>query len=273
MIESVVVIGTGNVAKAICPALLQNGIKISQVLSRDQGRTDEFCRQLNDLIGESPSPHDKNRHKVRAISSFEHLDTQADLYLLAVRDDAIRSASDQIAKFLAPDRLIAHLSGAMSPAILNQHFTKRVCIWPLYSFSGQIVQWKTIPVFLTAGPETIVDVKELAGRISDRVHIIEDSDKEKVHVAAVFANNFSNYNLRIAEKILDEAKVPLSVMESITYGMFEKAFNTGPLASQSGPAHRGDSATIEKHLSIINKLYPQYVDLYRIYSEIIRQKK
>ncbi len=275
MIRNAVVFGTGNVSKALCPALLRAGVEISQVVSRDQERCEEFCRQLDDHMRSNPDPGFTVRMDQRAqpVSSLEKLDARADIYLLAVRDDAIASLSDHLAPYLPADRLMTHLSGALSPEILSDHFSKRACIWPLYSFSGQTANWSSIPVFVTAGNEILGDVRDLASRLSGQVHSIRHSDKEKVHLAAVFANNFSNYNLQIAQKILDMANVPLKVLEPLTAGMIEKAFKSGPGSSQSGPAHRGDVATLEKQLNLLRETFPQYFDLYKTYSEIIGQKK
>ena len=85
--------------------------------------------------------------------------------------------------------------------------------------------------------------------------------------------NFSNYNLSITEKILDSCGVPLEVMEPMMQNMIRNVFTIGPGNTQSGPANRGDRKTMEMQQKMLADKFPEYENLYQLYSEIISQKK
>ena len=108
----------------------------------------------------------------------------------------------------------------------------------------------------------------LADKISDLVYQVEDKDRAILHLGAVFANNFTNHMLTLAEKICHEYQVSFEILKPIILETVRKAMDVGPFNSQTGPAIRGDQHTIEKHLQLLDS-QPQLQELYRKITESI----
>jgi predicted short-subunit dehydrogenase-like oxidoreductase (DUF2520 family) len=73
----------------------------------------------------------------------------------------------------------------------------------------------------------------------------------QVHLAAVYANNFTNALYSISESMLSKKSIPFKILNSLILNTAEKAIQNGPLSSQTGPARRNDLSTIKKHLLLL----------------------
>ncbi len=124
-------------------------------------------------------------------------------------------------------------------------------------------------IITTHDDDIWVMLDQMAGRISSSIFRMTDEQKSILHVAAVFANNFSNHMLTLAEKICNEHQLPFEILKPLILETFSKAILSGPKDSQTGPAVRGDQKTIEKHLSLLND-HPQLRDLYLMISNSIK---
>lgn len=250
----IVLVGSGNVAASIGPALQQRGHRILQLFSR----THEHAAKLGSELGTAYT----NR--------IEEILPNAGFYLLCLKDDAIPAFSEQLSRHLPPQVLIAHTSGVNGPELIDPHFKKRSLFYPLQSFSRGITpDWSRIPFFIEGDSSTLIVLEQLARTISHRVYQMRPEIRTHLHLASVFANNFSNYNLYIAQQILSQCDVPFDVICPLVEETVSKAFRIGPFAAQTGPARRSDSSTIEKHIRLLVSHFPQYRALYKKYSELI----
>jgi predicted short-subunit dehydrogenase-like oxidoreductase (DUF2520 family) len=111
----------------------------------------------------------------------------------------------------------------------------------------------------------------LAFELSRNVYAISSAQRERVHVAAVFANNFTNHMLVEARLICDENGIPFQVLLPLIEATCKKALTGNPAAHQTGPAIRGDERTIAKHLALL-KDQGQY-DLYQLITQRIQKNK
>lgn len=256
MILSATVIGSGNVAKALCPRLIETGIKIQQIFSRKTPESNSFCSLMDE-------------NKIELINDLERIKPNADIYILAVKDDAIKEVSEKLSQVLPSEKIIAHLSGSSGLELISEHFSCKVCIWPMYSFSGTEVNWQIIPLFVSSNQAEDPEIIRFVQKISSSTYLVTDKDKLKIHIAAVFANNFSNYNLRIAKNILQNNQIPLSVFKPMMDGMISKIFESGPEKTQSGPAMRKDYKTIQLQEEYLQIHFPQFAALYKLYSDLI----
>jgi predicted short-subunit dehydrogenase-like oxidoreductase (DUF2520 family) len=134
-------------------------------------------------------------------------------------------------------------------------FKRKAGFYPLQSFSPQHdVAWRFIPLIITTPDETIWNLlDEIASSISSSVYRMTEAQKAILHVAAVFANNFSNHMLTLAESICKENQLPFEILKPLILETFSKAILAGPSSSQTGPAVRGDQKTIEKHLALLKE--------------------
>lgn len=252
----IVLIGSGNLATALGKKLKLSGHKIAQVYSRDLER----AKLLADLL------------QTQAINQIDRINSNAQIYLICIKDDAIEALSKTLATKLEKQAIVAHSSGVNSPDLIDAYFINRSLFYPLQTFSKfKELDWTHIPIFIEGSPEAISLLRPLAQTLSNDLLEMNDQMRTHLHLASVFANNFTNYNLLAAKKILDKTQIPFEVLHSLMLETVDKAFRLDPINAQTGPAKRGDVNTIEKHIRLLVSEFPEYRSLYKKYSQIIEQ--
>ncbi|HEV7232061.1 MAG TPA: DUF2520 domain-containing protein, partial [Bacteroidia bacterium] len=181
----IVLIGSGNLATHLGLGLAKNGLKIVQVYSPRKNH----AKKLSSLLGSS------------AISSLTQLDKTADLYILAVKDDAIGPLAK---KLNLGNKLVVHTSGSVALDVLKPASSSIGIFYPLQTFTRESsIDWSEIPICLesinTPGKTLL---KKVAGILTSRVVFLDSNQRKLVHLAAVFASNFSNHMYSIAEDLL-----------------------------------------------------------------------
>jgi len=250
---NIVCIGAGRVAHHLMPVLEKTGSHIIQVYDRNEEKAFLLSQKLKNAT---------------AISDLNEMDVHADLYFLMVSDDAIPEVSSQIENIYAIQGIGMHCSGTLPVNILSFH--RRGVLYPLQTFSeNHEVDWSAIPIIITSDNEAVVSqLKLIASKISSAVYEMTDQQKSIVHLAAVFANNFTNHLLTISEKICEENNVPFEVLRPLIETTIQKAFINGPSESQTGPAIRGDESTIEKHEAMLSE-HPEIISVYKAITKSI----
>jgi len=250
----IVLIGAGNVGWHLGQALHGAGSAILSIYSRRLSRASELAILVD---GE-------------ATADLQALPTEADLYLLAVPDDVVSLVSGQLRKVLREDRLLAHCSGANSLQAIDSYFQRRAVFYPLQSFSrGKALDFTGVPIFLSAAEQSDLQfLQQLGSSISTRVRSIDDDQRARLHIAAVFANNFTNQLLAIADDLLTEKDLSLRDLLPLLRETVQKVEHLAPREGQTGPARRGDTATLERHLQHLHDK-PDYQELYRTLSQLI----
>ena len=254
MIQKVVIIGAGNVATHLGKAIKNAGFEILQVASR----TEESARALGTLLG------------VPFTSSEGELNKEADLYIVSVKDDAIVSA---LTTFSLPENaLVVHTAGSVPMEILKDFSANIGILYPLQTFSKQKnVNFKEIPVYIEANNEDNVSrLLQFANAFSDRAKQVNSENRAHVHLAAVFACNFSNHLYSIASDILEKAGLSFDDMLPLISETTEKIKFLHPRKAQTGPAIRRDSKVIEKQL---NALEGREKQIYKLITESIQDEK
>jgi len=108
----------------------------------------------------------------------------------------------------------------------------------------------------------------LAENLSDSVQVITDEQRLKLHLAAVFANNFTNHMIVIAQKLAKENGLDAALLEPLLEKTFLRLKNNLAIELQTGPAVRGDIKIIEKHLKLLEN-HPEWQKIYSFVSENI----
>ncbi|MEO1485100.1 MAG: DUF2520 domain-containing protein [Bacteroidota bacterium] len=243
---SVVLVGTGNVAEHLFHAFEQNHeVEVLEVIGRSALLNHPFGKKF------SLNPEYENLPK-------------ADVYLLAVSDSAIPEVS---AKLNGPGRFLAHVSGATPMESIAGD--KKGVFYPLQTFTkGKTLDFKNIPVLVEASSQEFESLLlELGEKISNTVQVVTSRKREKLHVAAVFANNFANHLFAVSETICAEAAVSFDLLKPLIYETAHKLEKLSPEQAQTGPARRGDVATMKKHLSQLTD--SQTKDIYTLLSQAI----
>jgi predicted short-subunit dehydrogenase-like oxidoreductase (DUF2520 family) len=234
--HNIVCIGAGKLATQLMPALEKEGYDIVQVYSRTISHAKSLAHHL---------------HNSTFTDDISKIREGADLYFFAIKDDAIEMVAGQT-RYLENDQSVfVHSSGILPMDALP--FRRRGIFYPLQTFSpSHAVDWKNTPLLITAAEEAITAALfNLAEKISNLVYKVGDNDRAVLHVAAVFANNFTNHMLTLAEEICNTHNVSFDILRPIIQETIVKALEVGPANSQTGPAIRGDQHTIEKHLSML----------------------
>jgi predicted short-subunit dehydrogenase-like oxidoreductase (DUF2520 family) len=253
-IAKIVMIGAGNVGTHLGKALRQAGLEIMQVYSRDPGKAKVLALEL-----ESTPCH-----------KLSEIFPTADLYVLAVHDDAIGEVSRTLKKVAFHEQLFVHTSGATPLDVICQK--RRGVLYPLQTFTvGREPDFREIPICLDAAfDQDLQMLTYLAKRISHKVFHLTDEQRSVVHVAAVFANNFSNHMFHIAKDILDQEGLPFALLEPLIKETAGKLEQGNPKEMQTGPAIRRDDETIDRHLAYLKNL-PRYRAIYELLTKSIQQ--
>jgi predicted short-subunit dehydrogenase-like oxidoreductase (DUF2520 family) len=252
-IRNIVVIGSGNVAYHFIRAVTMQGIKVLQIL----GRNESGALALSDAFS------------VPYILKPELLDKQADLYILAVRDDQIREAALSLC---LTEQLLVHTSGNSSLELLTGASSNTGVIWPLQTLTAwREITYDSIPFFIEGNTaDNTEKLFSLAGLISNKVIRTDHSTRQYIHLAAVIAANFTNQLYTISASILELRNIPFDVLAPIIRETTAKALDQHPLHSQTGPAIRQDLLVIKKHLELLGE-NPEYAEIYRLITESIIQ--
>ena len=246
-------IGSGNTATALGIALKTVGHTIAEVWSR----TEENARKLAQLLG------------CNYVVDISAIKPDSDFYLAAVKDDAI----EELAKrFPRTDKIVAHTSGIKSKDLLRSAGDNYGIFYPNVSMTKGVPVDLNPVLFMIEGANEITcsALKELADSITTNAKIVAEKQRQSLHVASVFANNFTNHLLHIAEILLHEHGMSMDDIRPLLR-LHATAIEThSPAVLQTGVAMRGDKMAMERHLSLLQS-HPAYRDIYALLSSSIQQ--
>ncbi|TWP23816.1 DUF2520 domain-containing protein [Apibacter muscae] len=251
MFKTVVIVGAGNVAYHLTRALLENTVNLVQIFNRTLSKAQLLAENYN------ISYTDK-------ISEIK----KADIYIICTSDDAISEISYYIP---FDDCLVVHTSGSTPISALKGKYRKGV-FYPLQTFTqGRSLEYDKIPFFIEA--ENSSDegaLLALAERISEESYLVDYEKRMKIHMAGVWANNFTNHLYLIAEEICKKQEIPFDALKSIIKEGVDKLVDgVSPYDAQTGPARRLDKSVIEKHLSILEATDSKLFQIYNLLTESI----
>ncbi|WP_066508416.1 Rossmann-like and DUF2520 domain-containing protein [Rufibacter sp. DG15C] len=254
-LTKVAIIGAGNVSTHLATGLKAAGVEVVWVYSRTERHAQELAQQVQS----------------QAITNVDFtVAPLADIYLLSIPDQAL----DQLAReaVFPANVLVVHTSGAQPLQVLSSiSGVRRGVFYPLQTFSKEkAVDWQTIPICVEAErPEDERILKELGKLLSNQVVILQGEARKKLHVAAVFACNFTNHLWGIAQELLQKAQLPTHLLEPLMQETLEKARQFPPFMVQTGPAQRNDKNTIQAHLQLLAG-NPQYQQVYQTLTRSIQ---
>jgi len=244
---SIVLLGTGNVAKHLFDAFSKNPlVEVVQVVGRNSETLKSFGKATIDVTNSGTI-------------------ADADCYIIAVSDDSIDTVSQLL---INKNALILHTSGSVSLDALASH-KKAGIFYPLQTLSKErAVDFETVPLCIEVkNTKDLPLLEELANAISNKVYVINSDQRKNLHLAAVFANNFTNYMYRIAHEICVEHQLPFDIIKPLITETAAKIQEWPPSTMQTGPARRHDQATIKKHLSQLR--VGNQKEIYELLSESI----
>ena len=206
------------------------------------------------------------------VSSREGLDElpQANVYIYAVKDEALASV---VAQVQGRERsLHLHTSGTMPITVFGEDKPHAGIFYPFQTFSKArlIEDFSTVPVFFEArGIDDISAVYSLALTITSHVYEATQHDRERLHVAGVFTNNFTNLMYTMAAELLQNTHIPFRALLPLIDETAAKVHTLSPRDAQTGPARRGDENVMNHHLELLNDEQRQ---VYQLLSDAIKKR-
>lgn len=256
--QRIVLLGAGRVASQLGPALRQVGYQVVAVWSRTAASAQALAGQLPGAV----------------VSSSLDFAPQppADLYLVALPDAAVPEVL-AVARFPA-HALVAHTAGALPLAVFEACPEVRGGVfYPLQTFSpGRAIDWAGVPLCVEAAEAAgQAALLALAHSLSQRVYTVATDQRQRLHVAAVFASNFTNHLLGISRALLEEADLPFELLAPLLRETVEKALVAPPFSVQTGPAARRDAPTLARHQAELIA-HPTWLAVYKLLSDSIQQE-
>ena len=206
------------------------------------------------------------------VSSREGLDQlpPANVYIYAVRDEAL---PDVVAQVVGVGKsLHLHTSGTMPITVFGDDKPHAGIFYPFQTFSKArvIEDFSTVPVFFEArGIDDISAVYSLALTITSHVYEATQQDRERLHVAGVFTNNFTNLMYTMAAELLKSTHIPFSALLPLIDETAAKIHSMAPRDAQTGPARRGDENVMNHHMQLLNE---EQREIYRLVSDAIKKR-
>ena len=233
---NIVIIGKGNVATNLQHAFSKKGLACQMVSSREG-----LCELPN-----------------------------ANVYIYAIRDEALAQVVAQVQG--KEKALHLHTSGSMPITVFGEDKPHAGVFYPFQTFSKArvIEDFSTVPVFFEArGIDDISAVYSLALTITSHVYETTQHDRERLHVAGVFACNFSNLMYTMASELLRNTHIPFSALLPLIDETASKIHSLPPREAQTGPARRGDENVMNHHMSLLTD---EQCQLYQLLSQAIRKR-
>jgi predicted short-subunit dehydrogenase-like oxidoreductase (DUF2520 family) len=254
-IKTVILIGAGNVATHLGMALKTNGIEVLQVYSRT-GKSAAALAQKLDCY---------------CTTDVNKILPHADLYIFSVADGALEELLNE---FAVENAFVVHTSGSLDMRILGGRNLRYGVLYPLQTFSKKVkLSFSNIPLCIEAQDEEhLMLLMKLGRKISRKVEHITSPQREALHMAAVFACNFTNHLFAIADEILEKQNLSFELLQPLLDETLHKVKTHKPAEVQTGPAVREDHAIMQKHLEKLSAL-PAYQKIYNFISQSIIESK
>ena len=252
--KRIVLIGAGNVATHLGVGLQRAGHEVVQVYSRTEASASALASRLG----------------VPFTTSLEEVISGADVYIVSVKDAVLQ----ELLPFVVKGRegaLFVHTAGSMPMDVWKGITNRYGVFYPMQTFSkSREVDFHSVSFFVEAqGKEDLEVLVSLASSLSPKVYKATSEQRMSLHVAAVFACNFSNHMYALSAKLLEKYGMPFDAMLSLIDETARKVHELSPMDAQTGPAIRRDGNVMDKHLALLAD-EPMLQDIYEMISKSIQ---
>lgn len=249
----IVLLGAGNMATNLGCALRDAKCQVVQVYSRTMASAAGLASMLS----------------CEAVDSLDALNKEADLYIVSLTDNALVELGPTLPS-LIPDKLWVHTAGTVGMDIFGESTDRIGVFYPMQSVSkAQVISLHEAPIFVEATQdEDQAFLFTLAKAITCNAYEASSKQRQAMHLAAVFINNFSNQMYACAEHILKENDLPFDIMLPLVDNTAAKVHDLSPVDAQTGPAKRLDYDVMRKQHEMLEH-NPIYQDMYKLITEAI----
>ena len=264
-------VGTGRVAKHLAIAFRKAGYKIPGIYSLNH----EHAQTLASVVGNG----------CQALKNMADVSQQG-IVIFCISDKALPQAIAQYQE-QHPDSeaLLLHTAGSVDINVFCQS-TSKACdkygvMYPLQTFSdGREIDLSKVPIFIEGNNEaTLKAIEHLAGNIFGSVSKMDSAHRRFLHLAGVFANNFTNHCYSVAAELIEKSGADFSALLPMIDETAAKVHTLPPREAQTGPAVRQDVGVMQKHQEMLQDkaLFHDRAtilsELYEVMSQSIMQQQ
>jgi len=249
-------IGAGTVATALAISLSNRGYQVVAVSSRSA----DSSKKLAGLIIGCNS----------CIGGKEVADT-AELIFITTPDDVIASVVAKVGWH--PGQYVVHCSGADSADILEPAREAGALVGVFHPLQTFVIAHQAIDnipgtTFAIEAEEPMLStLKDIATSLGGNCVAIKSGDKVVYHAAAVFACNYLVTLVKLSTDLWQTFGIPreqaIKALMPLLRGTIDNIDTIGIPHCLTGPIARGDTGTINKHLTALQKVAPELVSTYR----------
>jgi predicted short-subunit dehydrogenase-like oxidoreductase (DUF2520 family) len=228
------IIGTGNTAWFMAKRLKAAGHTCVGIYGRNPASANALADAINCPV----------------YNSIADIHDEADCCIIAISDHAIESIVVQLS---FQNTVLVHTAGSVMADVLSVATADYGVLWPIYSIlKDDLPQHRNIPtVWEGSTPKAKQVIEELGNCISDMVFYADSEQRRWLHLSAVIGNNFTNHLLTICEEICTEKQMPFPLLFPIIIQTLERVTANSPMLLQTGPARRGDTVVLQKHMEML----------------------
>jgi len=251
----VVIIGAGNVASVFGRLISAANHEIIQVYSRSISSAQSLGKELGCSF----------------VDNLEAVDLTADIYILAITDNALQNIQDSL--FLG-DKLVVHTAGSVSKKVLSNISSQYGVLYPLQSLrKDQSADQSIIPLLIDANKESVLSIiEQFAFTLSSVVSIVGDDKRLCLHLAAVIVNNFTNHLYTLTAEYCKNEEVDFKMLQPIIEQTALRLRANLPADLQTGPAIRSDQSTLDKHIQALSN-HPELKTIYLTFTESLLKRR
>lgn len=248
-------IGSGNLATNLAVALEKAGHQVIEVFSRNLEKATLLADKLE---------------ACKATKSLDFSKSLSEIFIISVSDGAIPEVINEMK--VPENSLVLHTSGTTNLEVFDgiSDSAQVGIYYPLQTFKKDtLIDFSEVPILVESKNESSkLDIEALATSIGNNVQFVNSEDRKTIHLAAVFASNFTNRMLKASEEILVSKGIPLELLKPLVLQSIENCFVTTPDSALTGPAKRRDMETINQHKKMLED-NPKLKELYNLISEQI----
>jgi predicted short-subunit dehydrogenase-like oxidoreductase (DUF2520 family) len=245
------IIGSGNTATVLGEVLRKNGHIINEVAGRNKTAVQQLAEKL----------------EANTCTDLIQLNKNSDMYVIAVRDDAVAEVSAQLNQ---DEKIVAHTCGSVPIHVLAGASNNYGVFYPLQSLRKELGYSPVIPFLIDGNNDfSRENILNLAASVSHQVIIANDETRLQYHLSAIIVSNFTNHLFALAKEYCDSNKADFKLLLPLIEEIVNRLEFYEPVSMQTGPAIRGDKKTIQKHLALLED-FPQLKKVYEMMSESIQ---
>lgn len=255
---SVTLIGAGNLAYALGPALRAAGYTIDAVAARETASSRRRAAMLAKSVGAMAVP-------------LAQAGPDSDIIWICHTDDALADTARLLSRKPGwKNKIVLHSSGALSSEVLaplRRAGAHVASLHPMMTFvPGTVPHMREVPFAVEGDSPAITAARTIVKDLGAEVFLINRRAKTLYHALGSFSSPLIVATLVTAERVGRAAGLSASQTRKLTGPILRQTFRNyqerGAAAAFSGPIKRGDLNTVRRHLHELKRV-PGASEVYR----------